>query len=120
MKKLLLVEDDLFIGDMVETKLTQAGFEVVRVSDGNYVLSKLKETNFDLVLLDLDLPHKGGFEILEEMRKDATLAMVPVVILSNQDAKDVEEKARFLSASFYMKAMTDIDELERIINEKLS
>lgn len=120
MKKILLVDDDPFISDLVETKLAQEGFAISRLADGNHVIPTLETEIPNLLLLDLDLPHKDGFTILEEMRKTEKFATIPVVILSNDDGPEVEEKARFLSASFYMKALTDMDELLEIVNKTVS
>lgn len=119
MRKVLLVEDDEFISDMIETKLTQAGFEVHKTADGNSVQTALKETSPDVMLLDLMLPNRHGFDVLKELRDTEAYRELPVVILSNENGSDVEEKATALNAQYYFKAMTDISELIPIINKTL-
>ena len=64
MNKILLVEDDRFLIKAVYTKLTQKGFEVVLANDGDEAISKAKTEKPELVLLDMVLPKKSGFEVL--------------------------------------------------------
>ena len=118
-KKVLLVEDDTFISDMIVTKLNQTGFEVERTADGKSVMRALEETNPDILLLDLMLPNKHGFEVLQEIREVDAYKDLPVVILSNENGSDVETKAKNLGAYYYFKAMTDISQLTVIINTAL-
>jgi len=120
MKTVLLVEDDMFISDMMETKLKQVGFNVVTEADGASVIAKLNEVKPDLILLDLMLPNRHGFEILEEIRSLKEWATLPVIILSNENGTDVETRARHLDAQYFFKAMTDISEMESIINQALA
>jgi len=117
MKKVLLVEDDQFISDMIETKLTQSGFAVTKTADGGSVLNLLEEIKPDIILLDLMLPNKHGFEILKEIRQNSSYDNLPVVILSNENGTDVEARAKALNARYFFKAMTDVSKLPDIINE---
>ncbi len=119
MAKVFLIEDDLFISDIIETKLKQADFEVETTADGRNVISKLDQGEYDLILLDLMLPNKHGFEVLKEIRDDATHGSIPVIILSNENGPDVEQKASELNAKYYFKAMTDMNELVKIVKEAL-
>ena len=120
MKTILLVEDDMFISDMIETKLCQSDFNVVKTADGESVLKMIAEHNPDLVLLDLMLPNVHGFEVLKQVRSNPETEYLPVIVLSNENGTDVEEKAKLLNAKYYFKAMTDINELVPIINETIS
>lgn len=119
MTKVLLVEDDQFISDMIETKLAQSGFEVCKTADGNSVVSELETQHPDILLLDLMLPNRHGFEILKDLREMDAYKQLPVVILSNENGADVEEKSAALNAQYFFKAMTDISELIPIINNTL-
>lgn len=120
MIKVMLVEDDQFISDMYETKLVQSGFEVIKLNDGSAVIDKLPEVNPDILLLDLMLPNRHGFNILEEIRNIPEYETLPVIILSNENGPDIEEKAAILNAQYYLKAMTDVNELITIINESVT
>jgi len=74
-KKILLVEDEELIIELLERKLSQAGYEIVVARNGEEGLEKLRtmEKKPDLVLLDIIMPKKGGFEVMEEIRKDENL-----------------------------------------------
>jgi len=119
MKKVLIAEDDPFILDITITKLTNNGFVVEKTSDGESVLPMLLEMSYDILLLDLMLPNKHGFEILEEIRANPTLQSLPVIIFSNETGKDIEEKALLYKAEYFFKALTGSGELITKINEML-
>ncbi|HOK35207.1 MAG TPA: response regulator [Candidatus Pacearchaeota archaeon] len=82
-KKILILEDEKILSDLLEKKLKEEDYEVVVAPNGEVGLSKMKEEKFDLILLDVIMPKKGGFEVLEEMQKDAELKEIPVIIISN-------------------------------------
>jgi len=83
MKKVLIVEDDALISEMYSNKFKEVGFEVVLAKDGEEAIVRTKETNPDLVLLDVVLPKKDGFEVLEEIKKDPALKNIKIVLLTN-------------------------------------
>ena len=85
MSHILLVEDDPAIALMYETKLKAAGYDVVVTRDGPSAWDYLttSEDLPDLVLLDVVLPKKDGFEILRDLRKDKKLSHLKVILLTN-------------------------------------
>ena len=83
MKKVLIVEDDALISEMYSNKFKEVGFEVVLAKDGEEAIVRTKETNPDLILLDVVLPKKDGFEVLEEIKKDPALKNIKIVFLTN-------------------------------------
>ena len=100
-KKILLAEDDKFIARAYQDGLSRAGFEVVLAVNGQEAIDKVKSEKTDLVLLDLIMPKKNGFEVLEEIKADKTLKM-PVIILSNLSQDSDIEKAKELGAAGYI------------------
>lgn len=102
MAKVLLAEDDLFLQRMYATKLTKEGIEVLAAPDGEKALSLLREQTVDLVLLDILMPKKDGFEVLEEMKADAKLKTVPVIMLTNLGEEEDIKRAKKLGANDYM------------------
>ena len=80
---ILLAEDDRFISRAYADGLGRAGFTVVLATDGNEALQKMKASRPDLLLLDLIMPLKSGFEVMEAMRADQELKTIPVIVLSN-------------------------------------
>lgn len=82
-KKILLIEDEKILSDLLYKKLREAGYETFVAYDGEAGLQTMREKKPDLVLLDIIMPKKGGFEVLEEMQKDEEIKKIPVVIISN-------------------------------------
>jgi two-component system, OmpR family, alkaline phosphatase synthesis response regulator PhoP len=81
-KKILIVEDNTELLELLGLEFRQAGFSVVTASDGLEGLKKARTVKPDVVVLDLVLPELDGFELCEALRRDAATAKVPVVILS--------------------------------------
>lgn len=102
MSKILLIEDDKFLRELIIQKLGREGYEVAEAPEGEAGLSKMKEERPDLVLLDLILPGIDGFEVLSRMKKDPSLASVPVIILSNLGQRDDVQKGIDLGAEDYL------------------
>lgn len=102
MAKILLIEDDKFLRELIIQKLGREGYDVVEAPEGESGLVKMKEEKPDLILLDLILPGIDGFEVLSRMKKDAELASTPVIILSNLGQKDDVQKGMDLGAEDYL------------------
>ena len=112
MKKILLIEDDPFLSSLLGNRLKKEGFELVSAKSGNEANKLLKASNPDLVLLDIILPGKSGFEVLEEIKSDPQVAKTPVMIISNlgQDI-DIEKGRELGVVDYIVKARISIDEL---------
>ncbi len=100
--KILLVEDDKFLSEMYTTKLSKSGFEVETAFDGEEGLAKIKEFKPKLVLLDIVLPKKDGFEVLKELKDKGFLNDTKVIALTNLGQKEEVEKGLSLGASDYI------------------
>jgi len=83
MKKILIIEDEEILLDLIQRRLLQEGYQVIVAKDGEEGLRKLKEEKPDLILLDIIMPKMGGFEVMEEMNKDKDLKKIPIIIISN-------------------------------------
>ena len=81
--RILYVEDDGFMHLTYKYWLEDAGFEVIVIEDGSEALEKAKEFLPDLVLLDLVMFPKDGFEVMSELNRDPATANIPVCIFSN-------------------------------------
>ncbi len=120
-KKVLVVEDDEFLRQLIGTKLKDKGFDLSVVTDSNGVFKSLSEEKPDLILLDLILPGLDGFQILEKIKKDKETASVPVIILSNLGQKEDQDKALSLGAEdFWIKAYISLDEVVEKVNTILA
>ncbi len=115
--KILLAEDDKFITRAYMDGLKRAGFEVLSAMDGNQVLEILQKENPALILLDVIMPEKNGFEVLEEIKKQDKLKNIPVIVLSNLGQDTDIQKGLALGAVDYMvKANFSIAEVVKKIN----
>jgi len=83
MSKILLIEDEEIMIELLQKKLTQERYEVLVARDGEEGLKLMRETWPDLVLLDLALPKMNGFDVLNEINKNLSLKKIPVIIISN-------------------------------------
>ena len=99
---ILLVEDDKFISRAYKDGLEREGFDVDTAFDGVEAMEKIRASSPNLVLLDLILPEKDGFAVLEEVRLDESLKHVPIIILSNLGQESDIEKGRSLGALDYL------------------
>jgi len=122
-KKILIIEDDKFLRELIARKLTNEGYEALEAVDGEEGLKKLKDEKPDLVLLDLILPGIDGFEVLSKMKEDPALSEIPVLILSNLGQRDEVEKGLSLGAvDFLIKAHFTpsevIEKIKYILKEK--
>ncbi len=117
-KKLLIAEDDPFLIKVAGITLEKSGYIVDRAKDGNEALAKIKENEYDLVLLDLIMPHKTGFEVLRDLQgmKDVP----PILVFSNlaQDS-DKKEAMSYGAKGYYVKSNIALSELVNIINSFL-
>ncbi len=102
MKKILLIEDDPFLGEMYAAKFSQSGFKIEIAIDGKKGMERIKTSRPDLVLLDIVLPKIDGFEILKKIKKDPRTKKIPVVLLTNLGQKNEVEKGLALGADEYI------------------
>lgn len=100
--KILVVEDDKFLRELISQKLTKEGYDTVEAVDGEEGVKKTKEEKPSMVLLDLILPGIDGFEVLSQIKKEADLEDIPVIILSNLGQKEDIEKGLKLGAIDYL------------------
>lgn len=100
--KIVLIEDDEILAKVLHEELTEAGFEVVSAFDGEAGLVAVRKEMPNLVLLDLVLPKKHGFEVLAELKKAPETQNVPVIILTMLGADDDIKKGFGLGANDYI------------------
>lgn len=102
MQNILLVEDDPFLIDIYTTKLKESGFSVEVASDGEEAIRKVKEKNFDLMLLDIVLPKLDGWDILRQIKADSKLKDLKIIIISNLSQKEEVERGMNLGVEKYL------------------
>ncbi|MCD6410732.1 response regulator [bacterium] len=112
-KKILIIEDEEILLDLLREKLRALGFKVFTASDGEAGLAAIREINPDLILLDIVMPKMGGFEVMEEMQKDPSIKDIPVIIISNSGQPVELDKAKQLGAKDWL-IKTEFDPKEVI------
>lgn len=118
--KILVVEDDKFLRELLSHKLEAAGFSVLLAIDGQEALKIVKEEMPQIVLLDLVLPGIDGFEILKQIKENDQTSKIPVIVLSNLGQKEEIEKGMSLGANDYLiKAHFTPDEIIEKIGKVL-
>lgn len=107
-KYILVAEDDKFYGNIYKTKLTKEGYDVLVAANGVEAMKAMHEKKPDILILDLIMPLKDGFEVLKEVRSDPKLKDLKVLALSNLGQE--EDKKR----------VTELGVLEYLIKTNLS
>ena len=117
-KKVLLVEDEQVLADVLDAKLKKAGYETTVSYDGEDGLAKIRAIKPDLILLDIVLPKINGYEILETMKAEGNTT--PIIIISNSGQPVEIDRTKELGAvDFLVKTQFDPDELIDKVNNFL-
>jgi two-component system cell cycle response regulator DivK len=98
MKKILIADDKATSRELLRTVLERQGYEVLEAADGEEALQKALAEVPDLILLDLQMPRRSGYEVLGELRKDARHAALPIIALTASAMQGDRERA--LAAGF--------------------
>jgi len=119
-KKILLIEDDKFLLKLYSDKLNREGFEVSMAITGEEGLGKVAAEKPDLVLLDIILPQKNGFDILSEIKLNPATKNIPVIILTNlgQDS-DIKTGFELGAVDYLVKTDFSITKLPEIVRKYL-
>ncbi len=101
-KKIMIVEDDEHISKVYEIKLRKEGIEASIARDGEEAVIKIIAEKPNAIILDLMIPKRDGFWVLEEIKKNPETANIPVIVLSNLGQKSDQERALALGANEYL------------------
>lgn len=112
-EKILIIEDEEIMINLLQKKLTKEGYEVSITRNGEQGLKAMREARPDLILLDIIMPKMGGFEVLEEMTGDKKLKDIPVIIISNSGQPVELSRARELGVQDWL-VKTDFNPQEVI------
>lgn len=112
MNKILIVEDEEVLSRVLKDRFSDAGWNVDTAEDGVAAIEKIKKENYDMVLLDLIMPKKDGFEVLKEIKGDPSYKTLPIMVLSNLGGDEDIKKALQLGAiDYYVKTQHPISEM---------
>lgn len=120
MIKILFIEDEMRLHKNFEELFKTENFELISSYDGEMGLKLAEETLPDLILLDLILPRKNGFEVLKDLKSNPRLANIPVIALTNLGGSQDIQGALSLGASDYLvKANCSLNDILEKIKETL-
>ena len=109
--KILLADDSAAIRNLVSEILTDAGFTVITAEDGQDALDKIYKQNPDLLILDYEMPHKTGFEVVQDVRSHPGYLHTPNIIFTAVTDKDTKLQGLGLDIDDYLTKPTDADEV---------
>lgn len=120
-QKILIVEDEEVLLEVLKKKLENEGYDVLIAKDGEEGLKKFREEGPDLVLLDIIMPRMGGFEVMREIVKDPDLAKIPIIIISNSGQPiEIEEATKLGAVDYLIKAEFSPEDVVKKIRQNLA
>lgn len=121
-KKILVIDDDSMIVQVLADKLTSEGFEPITAKDGEEGIKLATSQNPDLILLDLLMPKMGGVEVMEKLRAASDWGKnIPIIIITNVDPDEntVRAVAKARPYYFFTKGLFDLEMLMKKIKERI-
>jgi putative two-component system response regulator len=101
-RRILVVDDDPMVGSALEHILKHEGYQVVRARDGRSALSAVAAERLDLILLDLNMPNMGGFEVCKRVKGDPATSLLPIVIVTGESEFDAKMRAWDVGADDFL------------------
>jgi two-component system cell cycle response regulator DivK len=124
MKKILIADDKATSRELLRTVLEKQGYAVIEAADGEEALQQARTLAPDLVLLDLLMPRRSGYEVLGELRKDARYALLPIIALTASAMQGDSERALAAGFTGYLTKPVALgllrDEVRRLLQPKSS
>ena len=114
--KVLVIDDEPEITDIVETFLTESGYAVEVENSSANALERARETRPDLILLDIMMPGLDGYDVCQEFKKDPDLAHVPVIFLTGKDRSDDMGRSFKSGGDMFIKKPFSCERLLEIVN----
>ena len=118
--KILIVEDEKALSGALHDKFTALGYEVKAVLEGGSAYQEAKSFLPDIILLDILLPRKNGFQVLQELKADPDIKNIPVIMLSNLDTdEDIKKSLQLGAVDYFVKSNHPIKEVVEKVKEQL-
>jgi len=119
-RQILIVDDSATVRKFVSVSLGMQGFNVVAACDGMDALEKMPQSNFDLVITDLNMPNMDGFGLIKALRENNQYKSLPIIILtslSDQGSKDLGVE---LGASSYLIKPFSLEKIQYEVSKYIS
>ena len=101
-KKALVIDDQNINRVFIKTFLVTKGYDVNTAEDGLEALNMAKETSYDLIFSDIEMPNMNGLEFLKNIKQEIKYKNIPIVMLSTLDKPEVIDRAMKMGATHYM------------------
>lgn len=101
-RKVLIVDDEEVIRKFLRIHLDKLGFEVKEAADGEQAIDTLEKDDFDLLICDILMPKKDGWEVVKEVRSNSKTERLPVILLTAKNEDSDMFKGYDLGANYYM------------------
>lgn len=117
--KILIIEDDKLLADMLKMNLQQNNYEVIIAEDGEDGLEKTHKENPDLIILDLMLPKLNGYMLCSILKKDKRYCQIPIILLSARNKEEVLNMKKKVKADAYVPKPSEFKTLLKKIEQLL-
>ena len=118
--KILWVEDDRFLSDILSKKFISLGYNLIKADNGSQALKILETETPDVIILDLVMPDLNGFDVLQKVKMQEKFKSTPVIILSNlSSSTDIEKSKKLGAIGFIVKAAVSLDEIVEQVEKVL-
>jgi DNA-binding response OmpR family regulator len=101
-RKVLIVDDEEVVRTSLRSHLAKLGYEVQEAADGEQAVEELLKDDFDLLICDILMPKKGGWEVIKEVRSNSKTKHLPVIVLKAKNEESDIFKGYDLGANYYM------------------
>ncbi len=119
-KKICIIDDNDDIREIYRMKMITEGYDVLTATNGKEGMDVIRESHPVVILLDIEMPVMNGIEVLAELKKDAVLAKIPVIMLTNQDNEGSFKKVGEFDPAFYViKALATPQKVADLVKEVL-
>lgn len=118
-KKILLCDDDDILVDILESVLETAGYKVVVAADGLECVERFQAEKPDMMIIDLDMPRRGGFAVIDQLRRKGVMNGCALVIMSGRENKKDRDRADASGVVDYMVKPFNVTELIKQVNSAI-
>ena len=119
--KILVIDDDVFIVNLIEKTLSKTGYQIIKAFDGEEALKTVEEEVPDLIILDLMIPKLPGEEVCKTLREsfDEKLVKIPIIMLTGKDSMVDKILGKVIGANAYLTKPYDFSDLLEVIKKIL-
>ena len=116
-KKILIVDDESFLRDIVSIQLKAEGYDVIQATNGAEGLEKAKEEKPDLIILDIMLPKMNGYEVCGALKSDSEYSAIPIILFSARSQEQDKKLGEKVGADAYVTKLFGSKELLAKVKE---